>query len=163
MTKPDTVLRKHLLQILQGGSAYMTFDEAVAGFPARYMNRSPKGVNYTFWHLLEHIRIAQRDILDFIRDPDYRSPDWPDGYWPRKTERSNAQKWKKTIRSITKDRAEFAALIKDKKVDLLAPLPHAKKYTILREVLVAADHAAYHTGEFITLRQVMNIPPPDAW
>lgn len=161
--KPDTVIRKQLIAHLGGGNAYMTFDEAIAGFPPHYINRKPRGVNYTFWHLLEHMRIAQRDILEFILDSSYVSPEWPDGYWPAKRARADEKQWHNTIGLFREDLRSIADLVRSRKTDLYAPIPHAKKYTIFREVLVAADHNAYHTGELITLRQVMNIPPPNAW
>ena len=110
---------------------------------------------YTFWHLLEHIRIAQWDILDFIRNPDYEERAWPEGYWPAPDAEADLQQWNQTIAAIRADMAELQAMVQDPTTDLYADLPHAPGYTILREMLLVADHNAYHIGEFGILRQVI--------
>jgi hypothetical protein len=100
----DRIIRKLLLDLLQGGSAHMGFEAAVAGFPPGYINKKPPHVPYTFWHLLEHMRIAQRDILEFIQNPHYVSPNWPDEYWPPKDQKAGKLEWEKTITERSKGR-----------------------------------------------------------
>ncbi len=152
-------IREQLLHLLGGGDAHMDFDEAVERFPVAHLNSHPPDSDYTPWRLAEHIRIAQWDILEFIRDPDHVSPPWPDGYWPPEGEEADERKWKKTISSFRKDRKAMQDIVKDPKINLVAPLPHAQKYTIFREVLVLADHNAYHIGEFALMRQFMGTWP----
>jgi DinB superfamily len=151
----DDVVREQLLALLRGGNAHMPFDEAVAGFPLAHINDHPPHVPYTPWHLLEHLRIAQWDILEFIRNPAHVSPPWPEGHWPAREARADAQAWAGTIAAFQADLQALQALVADPTTDLSAPLPHAPGYTILREILVVADHNAYHIGEFAILRQVM--------
>jgi hypothetical protein len=151
----DQVVREQLLALLRGGQAYMPFDQAVADFPMEHINRHPPNVPYTPWHLLEHLRITQWDILEFIRHPDYVSPTWPDGYWPPPAAQADPRAWQQTITAFQADLGALQALVTDPATDLYGPLPHAPRYTILREILVVADHNAYHIGEFAILRQVM--------
>lgn len=151
----DHVLREQLLALLRGGHAHMSFDDAVAQFPIAHINDHPPHVPYTPWHLLEHLRIAQWDILEFIRNPAHVSPPWPEGYWPQREARADAQAWDHTIAAFQADLRALQALVADPATDLAAPLSHAPEYTILREILVVADHNAYHIGEFAILRQVM--------
>jgi hypothetical protein len=149
------IVRKQLLELLGGGHAHMDVDQAVARFPMEAINSSPPGSDYTPWRLLEHIRIAQWDILEFVRNPQYVSPPWPVGYWPAMEEIADEQKWEQTLQRLRKDRRDMLALVENAETDLLADLPHAPGYTILREVLVLADHNAYHLGEFAMMREVM--------
>ena len=151
----DQVLRKELLALLGGGNAHMPFDAAVADFPEDAMNRRPPNVTYTPWHLLEHIRRTQNDILEFIRDPKYVSPEWPVGYWPNPEAKATRDAWEATIRGFHQDLADLLAIVKDPGTQLTAEIPHAPGYNILREMLLVADHNAYHIGEFGILRQVM--------
>jgi hypothetical protein len=155
----DSMLRQQLVALLREGQAHMTFEDAVADFPPEHMNATPPHVPYSPWQLLEHMRITQRDILDFIRDPQYLSPPWPEGYWPAHGERADFNAWQRTVESFLADRSALEAIIFDPTTDLYAPLPAGERYTILREILVVADHNAYHTGEFAILRQVMNTWP----
>ena len=151
----DSVLRKHLLAQLRGGNAHMPFDEAVADFPHADINTCPPHVSYTPWHLLEHLRITQWDILEFIRNPAHVSPAWPEGYWPAHDQQTDAAGWDKTISAFQQDGQALQALVADSTSDVTAPLPHAPTYTILRELLLVVDHDAYHIGEFAILWQVM--------
>ncbi len=155
----DQALREHLLALLRGGQAHMTFDQAVADFPLDHINRRPPHVPYTPWHLLEHLRRTQRDILDFIRDPQYREPSWPDEYWPPRAQDADTEAWASTIRAFQEDLQALEALVRDPATDLYATVPHGQGQTILREILVVADHNAYHIGEFAILRQVMQTWP----
>ena len=151
----DDVVREQLLALLRGGNAHMTFDEAIAEFPLARMNDYPPNVAYTPWHLLEHVRIAQLDILEFVRNPAYISPPWPEGYWPAPNARADAQMWAGTIATFQADMQALQELVADPVTDLYAPLAHAPDYTIFREIVLVADHNAYHIGEFAILRQVM--------
>ncbi len=157
--EPDDVLRNQLLALLRGGNAHMSLDEAVADFPPEAMNRLPPNVPYTPWHLLEHLRRAQKDILDFICDPRYVSPPWPEGYWPAKGEQADEAQWHQTIAQFQSDLASLIKLVEDPQTSLTADLPHAPGYTVLREILTVSDHNAYHIGEFAILRQVMGTWP----
>jgi hypothetical protein len=151
----DVVVREQLLALLRGGQASMKFEQAIANFPIEHINTCPPHVSYTPWHILEHLRIAQWDILEFIRNPAHVSPEWPEGYWPAPTAQASAQDWANTIAAFQADLGALEALVADPATDLYAQIPHAPGYTILREILVVADHNAYHTGEFAILRQVM--------
>jgi hypothetical protein len=151
----DQVVREQLLALLIGGNAHMTFEQAVAEFPTEHFNTKPINVTYTPWHILEHLRIAQWDILEFIRNPDHVSPQWPVGYWPHPDESTDQEGWDKTISSFLSNLGSLRNIIKDPDIDLYAPIPHAADYTIFREILVVSDHNAYHIGEFAILRQVM--------
>lgn len=153
---PDQIIREHLLELLRGGNAHLTFEQAIAGFPEGQNNARPPNTSYSPWHLLEHIRIAQSDILEFTRDPAHVSPDWPVGYWPPKDALADLPQWRQTIQGIRADREDLEVLVADPQTDLYADLLHAPGYTVLREILLVADHNAYHIGEFAILRGVMN-------
>ncbi len=153
------ILRQHLLNLLQGGHAHMPFDEAGAQFPLEQMNAYPLHVSYTSWHLLEHLRITQWDILEFIRNPAYASPTWPEGYWPSPAAQTDEAGWNRTIASFHADLEALQDLVTDPTTDLMKPLSHGAGQTILREILLVADHNAYHIGEFAILRQVMQTWP----
>lgn len=139
----------------------MPYEDAVADFPARAMNERAPGVTYTPWHLLEHLRLSQRDILEYVRDPGHVSPPWPAGYWPDAGEVTTPDGFAATIAGFLADRAALRALVADPAQDLTAPLPGTPGHTLMREVRLAADHNAYHTGEFAILRQVMGSWPAD--
>ncbi|KAB8145067.1 DinB family protein [Chloroflexia bacterium SDU3-3] len=151
----DTVLREQLVALLRGGNAHMSFDEAVKDFPLDKINALPPNVSYTPWHLIEHLRITQWDILEFVRNPAHVSPPWPEGYWPAPGTQADAQAWEATVAAFRRDLADIEALATSPDTNLTAPIPHAPDYTILREILLAADHNAYHIGELGILRQVM--------
>jgi hypothetical protein len=141
------------------GPSYMTFDDVVADFPLKHINTRPPNVPYTPWHLLEHMRIAQRDILDYMRDPHYRLPRWPDDYWPGAGAEADAKAWRKTIAEFRRDRAALEKIAASPRTRLGAPLPYAKRHTYIRELLIASEHNTYHIGEFAILRQVMGTWP----
>ena len=151
----DTIVREELRAHLQGGNAHMTFDEAVANFPREQMNTKPPNVPYTPWQLLEHIRMAQLDILEFIRNPQYVSPQWPEGFWPAESVQAGEVAWENTLRSFRADLQSLLIMVSDPEVNLYSPIPHGNGQNILREILVVADHNAYHISEFATFRQVM--------
>ena len=155
----DQVVREQLLALLNGGNAHISFEQAVANFPTGHFNTMPANVAYTPWHILEHIRIAQWDILEFIRNPDHVSPKWPAGYWPHSAEAADQDLWDRTISLFLTNFQMLRDIVADSAIDLYAPIPHAADYTIFHEILVVADHNAYHIGEFAILRQVMCIWP----
>ena len=156
----DDNLREQLLALIDGRGAHMPFDAAVADFPDDAINRRPPNVPYTPWHLLEHIRIAQRDILDYIRDLAYLAPTWPEEYWPAHDATATPEQLARTIEGFRSDRAALHDLVADPDTDLLAGIPGTPGHTILREVRLVGDHTAYHLGEFAILRQVMGTWPP---
>jgi len=155
----DKAIREELLALLRGGNAHMSFDAAVSGFPMEEINRQVPNGTYKVWHLLEHMRIAQRDILEFVRSPDHVSPVFPDGYWPRPDETATPAMWRKSVSAIRSDLKAFQELAADPKTDLFGPIPHAKAYTVFREILLAADHNAYHLGELVSVRRILNLKP----
>ena len=151
----DKVMREQVLALLRGGNAHLGFEQAIINFPLEHINTKPPNVPYTPWHLLEHMRIAQWDILEFVRNPQHVSPKWPEEYWPDPEAQADEAQWEKTINDFRADMEAIQDLVADPDTDLLSPLPHAPTYTILREALLVADHNAYHIGEFAILRQVM--------
>lgn len=159
--KGEETLREELIALLDGGNAHMGFEEVVADFPLEFINRKSENMPYGFWHILEHMRIAQWDILEFIRNPDHVSPHYPEGYRPGPGDRADKEQWLKTIAGFRADLNALKGLVANPDTDLFAPLPHAPDYTIFREILLAADHNAYHLGELAILRQVMGLWPDD--
>ncbi len=151
----DQTLRDELVFLLRKGNAHMPLSEAVAGFPVEQMNTCPPNVPYTPWHLLEHIRITQHDILDFITNPNYQEMRWPDDYWPPRNAQTDAVGWDTTVNAILSDNEALQAIAGNPETDLYARIPWGTGQNILREVQVVADHNAYHVGEFARLRQVM--------
>ncbi|MDW7771782.1 MAG: DinB family protein [Desulfobulbaceae bacterium] len=155
----DRIVREQLQSLLDGGNSHMEFAEVIAEFPIEHINSKAPGVPYSPWHFLEHMRIAQWDILEFIRNPDHVSPDYPEGYRPRADQQADEAQWNQTVLDFANDLKALQDLVADPDTDLFAPLPHAPKYTIFREILVAADHNSYHLGELALLRQVMDLWP----
>ena len=151
----DRALREHLLYLLRGGGAHIGFDDALKDFPAGLYNARAAGVPYTPWQLLEHMRIAQWDIVEFSRSAAHVSPDWPDGYWPDKTFEAGAEDWRLSVESFKEDLRRMEALVEDESSDLYAVIPHGTGQTLLREALLVADHNAYHLGALVTLRRAL--------
>jgi hypothetical protein len=152
-------LRFQLLELLDGGHAHMSLDQAVNAFPMDRINERPPNVPYSPWALLEHIRRTQEDILRFVEDPDYHSPAWPKGYWPSDSAVADEAQWQSTLAGYRQDWAALRAKVEDPQADLTGDLPHAPGYSLLREILLVCDHTAYHVGEFAILRQVMGTWP----
>ena len=148
-------LRQHLLELLKGGHAHATFDQAVKNLPADLRGKKPRGAEHSPWQLLEHLRIAQWDILEFSRNPSHKSPDWPLGYWPAKPAPPNEKAWDKCVRTFRADLRALCALVANQSTDLFAPIPHGTGQTILREALLAADHNAYHLGQLVLVRRLL--------
>ena len=155
------ILRDQLLALIDGVGAHMPFDAAVADFPDDAINRRPPNVLYTPWHLLDHLRFTQADILDYVRSRAYLAPDWPEAYWPARDATATAEQFAATIDAFKADRAALRELVADPATDLFATIPNTPGHTILREVRVVGDHNAYHLGEFAVLRQVMGTWPAD--
>jgi hypothetical protein len=154
------ILREQLLALIDGRGAHMPFDAAVAEFPDDAINRLPPNIAYTAWHVLEHIRIAQKDMLDYIQNRAYLAPAWPEEYWPAQDAVATAEQFGLTIEGFRADRKALRDLLADPATDLLATIPKTPGHTILREVRLVGDHNAYHIGEFAVLRQVMGSWPP---
>lgn len=153
------VLRPQLLELIDGRGAHMPFDDAVKDFPESAINLRPPNVPYTLWHLLEHIRRAQWDILDYIRNRAYLAPNWPDEYWPARDATATPEQFAGTLDGFRADNRALHELVADPATDLLATIPGTPGHTILREVRVIGAHNAYHIGEFAILREVMGTWP----
>jgi hypothetical protein len=151
----DRILREQLIQVLTGRNAHFTFNDAVKDFPIDKINDQPPNVPYTPWHLVEHLRITQWDILEFTLNPEHVSPKWPEEYWPDRQATADAEAWQASIAAFRSDLKAMEEIVRDQVIDLTSEIPHAPGYTYLREVLLVADHNAYHIGEFCILRQVM--------
>ena len=154
----DQQLRQQLVALLHNRQAHMTFDDAVKDFPLDHINTYPPDVPYTFWHLVDHLRFTQWDILDYIRNPNYQYTRWPEGYWPDSKAQADVAMWQQTLNSFQRDLQTIVDIVRDPATDLYAPIPHGEQgHNILREVLVVASHNAYHIGELAILRQVMGL------
>ena len=149
------VLRRQLAELLDGVGAHMPFEEATADFPNDAINVRAPNVDYTPWHLVEHLRLTQADILNYVTNPEYVELDWPADYWPDRDAIATRAEFDATIGAFIADKAALRALIMDPARDLLAVIPGTPGHTLLREVRIDADHNAYHVGEFAILRQIM--------
>jgi hypothetical protein len=148
-------LRQHLLDLLRGRNAHADFDAVVVDFPSRLRGVKPPGAPHSAWQLLEHMRMAQWDILEFSRNAKYKSPPWPEGYWPKTEAPPKAASWNNSLRSFRADLKAMAKLVADKKTDLFAKIPHGTGQTILREAMLIADHNSYHLGQMVLLRRLL--------
>lgn len=149
----DKILREELLKLL-GGYSHMSFDEALESFPTKSINTAPPGVAYTFWHLLEHIRFTQRDLLNYILLKNYEEPSWPKDYWPQKDKKATKALWNKTIKEYKNDLERLKKIVKDPKTNLFSGVPTNPSHTIFRAIILVGDHCSYHLGEFATWRQI---------
>lgn len=152
-------LREHLVALLDGKGAHIPFEEALASFPPQLRGVKPPGAPHSAWQLLEHLRIAQWDILEFSRDGKHQSPPWPQGYWPATEAPPAAGDWDESIRKYRADLESMQAYIADEKHDLFAKLPHGEGQTLLKEALVLADHNSYHLGQIVYLRKQLEASP----
>jgi DinB superfamily len=157
----DRQLREHVNYLLGGGGAHVAFEPAVADLPAKLRGVRPAGVPHSPWRLVEHMRIAQWDILEFSRDPKHVSPDFPDGYWPDGDAPPDKNAWVQSVRRFRADLKAMQRLVADASVDLLAPIPHGDGQTVLREALLVADHNAYHIGQLVIVRRALGAWPDD--
>jgi hypothetical protein len=151
----DAGLRAHVLRLLDWQDAHVGFDAAVAAVPAALYGHRPAGLPYSLWQLLEHVRLTQRDILDFCTNPEYEEPRWPDDYWPASSAVPTDAEWEQSIRGFRTDRDALKRLASD--VHLFDTIPHGSGQTYLRELLLVADHNAYHLGEFVVVRRLLGI------
>ena len=154
MANPDP-LRKQLVELLRMEGAHLSFDDAVADFPVKLRGIKPHGAPHTPWQLLEHLRIAQWDILDFSRNPDYKEMKFPDDYWPETEAPPDAAAWDKSVQQFRQDLKAMEELVSDPGADLNARIPHGTGQTLLREVLLVADHNAYHLGQLVFVRKML--------
>ena len=148
-------LRDHLLYLLRGGGAHLDFEAAVADLPANLRGAKPAGLPHTPWRLLEHLRLAQWDILEFCRNPKHVSPDFPGGYWPRGDAPPDADAWDRSVGAFRADLRAMQDMVADASSDLFAPIPHGQGQTLLREALLVADHNAYHLGQLVVVRRLL--------
>ena len=148
-------VREQVMKLLRGGQAHLTLDDVVKDLPARLRGAKPTGAPHTAWQLVEHMRIALWDILEFSRDAKHISPPWPDGYWPKDDKPPSDAAWTSSIESIRRDMAAMEKLVEDPKTDLYSKIPHGTGQNILREALLVADHNAYHVGQLMLLRRML--------
>jgi uncharacterized damage-inducible protein DinB len=155
----DKTLREQLADLIQNSHAHAGFDAAVKGFPWDKAGVVPPGLPHSVWQLLEHIRIAQNDILEFSRSADHVSPEWPAGYWPRSAGPASESEWNGSIRAFRRDGQEFQRLLRDEKQDLYRPFPWGQSQTLLREALLIIDHNSHHLGQLILVRKALGLWP----
>jgi uncharacterized damage-inducible protein DinB len=148
-------ITKELIELLKKGNAHAPFNEAIKNIPFEDLGKKPHGLPYSIWQLTEHIRITQKDILDFSINKNYEELNWPDDYWPKEAAPKNETEWEKCIDEITNDLKAFIELLKAEDVDLFTPFEHGNGQNLLREALLIADHTSYHTGEIIVLRRLL--------
>jgi len=148
-------LRDHLLELLQVEHAHPLFDRAVADLPGPLRGRRPDNFPHSAWELVEHLRIAQWDILEYVLNPKHTSPKWPEGYWPATPAPPDDAAWEKSIAAFRADAQRFVDMIKDESNDLLAPVEFANNATFLRQILMNADHNGYHIGQIVTVRRLL--------
>jgi hypothetical protein len=147
------VFRKHLIESLTGKKAHITFDRVVEDFPLAAINKKVEGIPHSPYDLVEHMRLAQADIIDFIKNPDYQEMDWPDDYWPKAE--GTEKDWKRSIQNFLKDRDELVHMIEDDSLDLFQPLSHGNEYNVFRQILIMANHNSYHTGQLMQLKRAL--------
>lgn len=151
----ETLLRKLLVDAMEGHHAHLDFEAAIADFPAEARGKKPAGAPHTAWQLLEHLRLAQHDILEFSRDPKYQSPSWPEGYWPETEAPPDAHAWENSIKAFRKDAREMKALVDVKNSDLFKRFEHGDGQTLLREALLIANHNSYHLGQLVYVKKML--------
>jgi len=151
----DNSLREHMLYLLNGDGAYLEFDQVIQDFPAAARGQRPQGSPHSPWEVLEHLRIAQRDVLESINNPSHTSPDFPTGYWPSSANPPNKESWEQSAAAYRADLKTLTEMVTDSSRDLLAPLPNGDGQTTLRKVFMAVDHNSYHLGQLLLLRQLL--------
>jgi len=149
------LLREHVLYLLNGGGAHARFDDVVKNWPEDLRGAKPDGLPHSAWMLLDHLRLAQWDILEFSRNPKHTSPEWPKGYWPKTVAPPSAPAWNKSVQQFRKDLKSMQALVANPKTDLYARIPWGDGQTVLREALLLADHNAYHLGQLVDARRLL--------
>lgn len=156
---PDASLRQHLVRLLEGRSAHADFDGAVADLPPGDRGRRPDGMPHSPWEVLEHLRLAQEDLLEFSRGPEWVSPEWPAGYWPASAAPPDADAWERSVEAFRAGLEAMKDLVRDPARDLHEPFPWGDGHTLLREALLLADHNAYHLGELVAVRRMLGAWP----
>jgi hypothetical protein len=159
MADQSQTLREHLLELLGGGAAHTDFDAAVSGLPPKLRGAKPAGQPHTPWRILEHMRLAQHDILEFTINPGHVSPPFPEGYWPDGDAPPSATAWAAAVRLFRADLKQMRKLVEDSGIDLLAPLSHGTGQTVAREAMLLVDHNAYHLGQLIIVRRLLGVWP----
>jgi len=152
---PHQSLREHLAALLKGGQAHATFEDAVKDLPAKLRGAKPDNFPHSPWMLLEHLRIAQHDILEFSCNEKHESPKWPEGYWPKSSEPPSADAWTKSVNQFKSDMKAMQELVKNPKIDLFAKIPWGDSQTILREAMLVADHNGYHIAQLVDVRRLL--------
>jgi len=153
----EKAFREQLVKVIDWEEAHVPFDRAVKGIPPSMRGVVPNGWEHSAWQLVEHIRIAQADILEFSITATYKAKKWPDDYWPKVAAPRNATAWSKSIAEIRKDRKKLQQLAKNPRIDLTAEIPHGTGQTYLREILLVAAHNSYHIGQIVSLRKQLGI------
>jgi len=149
----DGQLRKHIIELLDGKSAHIDLESALKDFPSDKINDKPDGSPHSAWQLLEHIRIAQWDILDFCRNPNYKEMKWPDDYWPN--DDGTKETWDRSVKLVLDDLQAMREIVSNESTDLFAKIPHGSGQTILREAMLVADHNAYHVGQIVFIKKML--------
>jgi hypothetical protein len=155
---PDSSLREHLVSLLRANNAHVMFDDVIEDFPPGVRGVKPQGLPYTAWQIVEHLRIALWDILEFSRNAKHVSPDFPGAYWPDTDSPPDDEAWDRSVAAFRQDLQRIEDLVRDPAVDLYAPIPHGDGQTVLREAMLVADHNAYHVGQLVLIRRLL-----DAW
>ncbi|HEY6361998.1 MAG TPA: DinB family protein [Vicinamibacterales bacterium] len=159
MTTHNDAVRDHLARLLDWREAHVGFEAAVDGIGPGHRGKTPPGLPYSAWQILEHIRLAQNDILDFCVNSSYREKKWPDDYWPKNPAPPSDAAWDESVASCVRDRDALKQLVRDPKADLSAKIPHGTGQTYLREALLVADHTSYHVGQLVLVRRLLGIWP----
>jgi hypothetical protein len=159
MDDPHKSLRTHLVKMMSASDAYVSMNKILTGWPPALQGVKPPGLPYSAWQLLEHLRIAQWDMLEFSRNPKHKSPDFPGGYWPQAETPPDASAWDKSMAQVGEDLRQMCELVSDPAVDLFARIPHGDGQTILRESMVIAKHNAHHLGQLVLVRQLLGAWP----
>ncbi len=153
----DASLRKHLVELLDGGGAHLRFDDVIKEWPKHLRGEKPAGAEHSPWQVLEHLRLCQWDILEFSRSAEHESPDWPEGYWPTSEAPESDEAWAETIEKFRADLAAMKELVENEESDLYKPFPWGEGQTLLRQAMLVADHNAYHLGEMMLLRRLLGV------
>jgi len=151
----DKVLRQHVVKLLKGGDAHADFATAIADFPGELRGKTPKWAEHSPWQLLEHLRLALEDLVDFSTNANYKAMEWPKEYWPEEDAPPDPKAWDRSVHAYCQALDAMCKLVEDPKIDLFAKIPHGDGQTILREALVAADHNSYHLGQLVLLRRLL--------
>ncbi len=151
----DKILRDHLIKLLKGEQAHVSTAGALKDINPKIQNTRPSKNSHSVWELMEHVRIAQEDILKYMIDPSWESPQWPEGYWPSPDDDPSDDMFENALNAFLSDLDQIINIAKDEKIDLTSGIPHAKQHTYLREILLVADHNSYHIGQIVEARKIL--------